>query len=282
MTYLRWYADNSELNGARGTNIPDILLFGGVAIPPDCDVAFRNMIEEIKSKYGHHRAPIKWNFKDLKKTYEEQNMGALYQKMLTSSKEWRSEIFTASLKFDYKIIIACVQSHSVHNKIIKGIKPDLTKFTFSNGLMRVALHALEAKPDRYQIIFDWPDKGDSSPFDMEYSSAYMAGKTRDGNVPYHSGALKNIGFMDSVVYTNMRHSTNMQFADLVVGATREFIECSIGKKETGFGLDMSKLIAHKYRGYEQKSIFGRGINIASGDSEFRNKVKNYIIQELQN
>lgn len=278
---MRWYADNSELNGARGTDIPDMLLFGGVAIPPDCDVDFRNSIEEIKAKYGHPRAPIKWNFKDLKKLYETQKMEALYQRMLASSKDWRAEIFEASLNFDYKIIIACVQCHSVQRKVIKGVKPDLTKFTFSNGLMRVALHAQETRPDRYQIILDWPDQGDSSPFDMEYASAYKAGVTKDGNVPYHSGALKDLGFMDSVVYTNMKHSTILQFADLVVGASREFIECAIGKKETGFGLDMAKLVAKKYRGHEQKAIFGRGISIASGDVGFRKQVKEYIITELQ-
>lgn len=278
---MHWYADNSELNGIRGAVIPDILLFGGVAVPPECETELRKRIEAVKAKFGHQRAPVKWNFKDLKPLYKKQDKEALYQKMLDSSKDWRIEIAQAVADLDFTIILACIESHSVDKNVIENTKEDLARFVFSNGLMRVALHAQEVKPERIQVVLDWPDRGDSKPFDSEYVSAYNAGYTRGGNVPYHSGPLSGLGFVDSPMYTNMRHSTLLQFADLVLGATRELIECGTGKKETGFGVDFSKLLAKKYRGYPNK-IFGRGISVASGNSEFRWTIKAYIDKELGN
>lgn len=194
---MRWYADNSELNGIRGAAIPDILLFGGVAIAPESEAELRKRIEAVKAKFGNPRAPIKWNFKDLKALYQKQDKGALYQKMLESSKDWRLELAHAVADIDFTIILACIESHSVDKCVIKNVKDDLTRFVFSNGLMRVALHAKEAKPDRTQVVLDWPDRGDSKPFDSEYASAYNAGRTKGGNVPYHSGPLSVLGFMDS-------------------------------------------------------------------------------------
>jgi len=276
---MRWFADNSELNGIRGSQIPDMLLFGGVAVPPEVENELRNTIESVKAKYGHARAPVKWNFKDLKKLYEKQKMTPLYEKLISSSREWRTEIFEETKNFDYTIIISVVQSYSVDRKVIKDVKESLSRFVFSNGLMRVALHASEIKADRYQIILDWPDGGNSQPFDMEYASAFNDGKTRGGHVGYHSGPLRKLGFMDSAVYANMYHSTLLQFADLVVGATREFIECSIGKKDDGFGKEVCKIIAPRFRGYKG-NVFGRGISVASGEKDFRLKIRDYINQEL--
>ncbi|WXG52740.1 MAG: hypothetical protein RNU03_18665 [Candidatus Sedimenticola sp. (ex Thyasira tokunagai)] len=165
---MRWYADNSELNGLRGTTIPDILLFGGVAVPPDQEAGLRDAIESVKAKYAHKRAPVKWNFKDLKALYKKQGMDSLYDDLLKSSKEWRMEIAHATSSFGFKIIVAVVESHSIVRKTIKGYKPDLTRYSFSNGLMRYALHVEESKPDRAQVILDWPDKGDSKPFPITH------------------------------------------------------------------------------------------------------------------
>ncbi len=277
---MRWYADNSELNGIRGAAIPDILLFGGIAVPPETDKELRLRIEEVKGRHGHTRAPIKWNFKDLRPLYRKQNQDELHAAMLSASKEWRMELADAVADLDFTIIIACIESHSIDRKIIKTTKEDLTRFVFSNGLMRVALHTEETKPERTQVVLDWPDRGDSNPFDSEYASAYNAGETKGGHVKYHSGPLMNLGFTDSAVYTNMYHSTLLQFSDVILGATRELVECATGKKATGFGVDFSKKLAHKYRGYP-KHIFGRGISVASGNSDFRKGIKEYISNELQ-
>jgi len=276
---MRWYADNSELNGIRGANIPDILLFGGIIVTKASSIQLKESIEKVKGKYGFSRAPIKWNFKDLKRTYSKLGQESLYQSMLNSSKLWRSEIAEAVRDIDFKIIIACIESHSSEKKVIKGVKENLVGFVFSNALMRVALYAQEASASEVQVILDWPDGGNSNPFDIEYASAYNFGSTRGEQVKYHSGALKDLRFMDSPVYTNMLHSTLLQFSDLILGATREVIECAVGKKKSGFGLDFSKLLSNKFRG-SPDDIYGRGIVVASGNTQFKEAIKSFIDSEL--
>ena len=271
---MRWYADNSELNGIKGAEIPDILIFGGVAVPPDDEKPLRAAIESVKSKFGLARAPIKWNFKDLKAVYKNQGEKDLYEKLLASSQEWRSEIFSTVSNHNFCIIVACVEAHSIKRNVITNVKDDITRFVFNNGLMRFAIHVEETRPLRAEVILDWPDKGQSKPFDVEYDSAYKKGVTCDG-IRYHSGQLEQLGFLDSSVYTNMKYSTLLQFADLVVGATREFVECALGKKKHGFGVDMLRLVRGCFRGYPQH-IVGRGISVASNNPGFKVGITNAV------
>jgi len=269
---MRWFADNSELNGIKAGHIPDILLFGGIAVSPENEKQLQKNIEDVKDKFGHHRAPVKWNFKDLKKLYKDQNQENLYKDLLCKSKELRTEIFKQSAIVDFTIILACIEAHSAKNKVIKDLKSELTRYVFNNGLMRYALHVDEQKPVRAEVILDWPDKKDSSPFDTEYANAYAKGETFDHKEKYFSGPLENLNFLDTPVFANMHHSTLLQFADLIVGATREFIECCIGKKTTGFGVDMLKIVKDRFRG-APNHIYGRGISVASNSSAFRNGIK---------
>lgn len=276
---MRWYADNSELNGIREAEIPDILLFGGIAVAPHAEAPLRQAIELVKGKYGHTRAPVKWNFKDLKALYEKQNQTALYEHLKDTSKQWREELFQAANEFDFTIIVACVESYSIKRANIKDNKFALTQYVFSNGLMRLALHAQETGPDRIQVILDWPDKGDSKPFDSEYASAFSKGKTADGSVAYYSGPLSKLGFLDSATFTNMHHNTLLQFADLVVGATRELIECAYEKKKDAFGVDALKLVSKHFRG-SPNHIYGRGISVPSGNAQLRTAVQAYVKENL--
>ncbi|MFV1922835.1 MAG: DUF3800 domain-containing protein [Methylotenera sp.] len=276
---MRWYADNSELNGIRGATIPDILLFGGIAINVDQAAPLREAIELVKAKYGHQRAPVKWNFKDLKNLYQKQGIENLYHHLLKESKTWRAEIAEIANEFDFTIILAVVEGHSIAKKTLAGVKPNLCRYAFNNGLMRFALHVQEVKPNSAQVILDWPDGGNSKPFDLEYRTAYNEGKTGERNVTYHSGPLTNLGFEDCASYVNMHHSTLLQFADLVLGANRELIECAIGKKTTGLGVDFCKALKSKYRGYPD-NIIGCGISVASGKSKFRQDVRDFVNREL--
>lgn len=278
---MRWYADNSELNGIRGASIPDILMFGGIAINSDQVRPLREAIESVKAKYGHSRAPVKWNFKDLKSLYKKQKIEPLYDDLLKTSKEWRLELAEIAADFDFRVVIAVVEGHSIAKKTLSGVRPNLCRYAFNNGLMRFALHVQEEKPESAQIILDWPDRGDSKPFDLEYRTAYNEGKTGERDVSYHSGPLAPLGFEDCASYVNMHHSTLLQFADLVLGANRELIECAIGKKSSGLGVDFCKIIKTKYRGYPA-NIVGRGISLASGRSDFRRDVRDYVDRELSN
>ncbi|GGX76889.1 hypothetical protein GCM10007160_00040 [Litchfieldella qijiaojingensis] len=276
---MRWYADNSELNGVRGSTIPDILMFGGVVVNQNDEASLRQSIENVKAKYGHPRAPVKWNFKDLRSLYKKQGLGTLYEGLLKTSKAWRSEIARESLAFDYRIVVSVIEGHSIVKKTLTGCKPNLVRYAFSNGLMRFALHVQDERPNYAQVILDWPDRGDSKPFDLEYRAAYNEGKTGERHVVYHSGPLNALGFDDCAAYVNMHHSTLLQFADMVLGANREVIECAIGKKPSGFGVDFCKEIRAKYRGYPA-SIVGRGISLASGRHDFRKEIRDFVDREL--
>ena len=254
---MRWYADNSELNGIRGSAIPDILLFGGVAISADQARPMREAIEAVKARYGPPRAPVKWNFKDLYHLYKKQGIENVYNDLLKTSKAWRLDMAVAVEKFDFRIILAVVEGHSIAKKTLKGVRPNLCRYAFNNGLMRFALHVQESCTGPSQVILDWPDRGDSKPFDLEYRTAYNEGKTGERNQTYMSGPLSILGFEDCVSFVNMHHSTLLQFADLAIGANRELIECALGKKASGLGVDFCKELKSKYRGYPD-NIVGRG------------------------
>lgn len=117
-----------------------------------------------------------------------------------------------------------------------------------------------------------PDKGNSKPFDSEYARAYSRGSTTDGNVTYQCGRLSDLAFADSVMFTTMHHSTMLQVADLVVGATREFLECCLGKKEGGQGIDCLKLARSRLRGAPD-NIVGRGIVVPSGNNNLLSRTR---------
>jgi hypothetical protein len=276
---MLWYADNSELKGLRPAEIPDMLLFGGIIVPAASEAKFRANVEAVKANYYDARAPIKWNFKDLKRTYEAHGISQHYEPMLEKSKEWRREVFEVLAASDCTIIVSVVQSHSIKKDVIKDVRPDLVRYAFSNCLMRVGLHAQEKKPIRCQAILDWPENGDSTPFDQEYASAYREGRTPDRAVTYRSGALRDLAFADSVGYANMRHTTLLQVADLVVGATREFLECALKKREASLGLALCKLVAPRFRGYERGRVFGYGIT-GAGEDGFRAQLREFVDSNL--
>ena len=272
---ITWYADNSELNGIKGAEIPDILLFGGIVVYHSAESSLRIEIEDIKEKYsGHRRAPIKWNFKDLKRFYEENQLEGVYQVLLDSSREWRLEIFESLSKFDIKLIIACIEGYSVKRDTLKAIKDNLTQYIFSNALMRLGIYVRETRPDNTLVVLDWPDKGNTKPFDIEYEHAFIHGKTLDG-ITYQCGSLQDLGFADSVAFANARHTTMLQIADMIVGASREFIQYCLEKKGIGQGVECLRKVWSKFRG-SPNNIVGRGLVIPSGNRDLMDRMKNCI------
>lgn len=267
---MRWYADDSDLKTIQDLNFPNIVLFGGICIPYEQELALRNAIETAKSQFGPARSPIKWNFRDLKRKYEQQNQRAVYDSFLENMHDVRKEVFNAASEFDIRIIVGLVEGYSSDKQVLKDAKADLARFVFTNSLMRVALHAQETGANRPEIILDWPDGGESKPYDIEYASAYNSGKTTDG-INYHSGTLNSLNFSDSPVYSRMPHNTLLQLADLVVGATREFIHHSISEERKGHGVDLLKRLCHKFRGYPDH-VVGRGIVINSRAQNIRSCV----------
>lgn len=268
---MRWYADNSELNGIKDADIPDILLFGGVIIEQEAELQLCKHIDEIKARCGFPRAPIKWNMKDLKAVYKRYDRTDAYQSLLASSREWRRELFEAIAAVDCTILVACIEGYSSKRAILKERKNDLTRYVFSDALMRYGLHVRDKKPGMAHVVLDWPDKGISEPFDLEYACAFGQGQTSEGNVTYRCGKLSGLSFADSVVFTNMLHCQMLQVADFVVGATREFLECCMGKKEGGQGVDCLRIVRDKFRG-APANIVGWGLIVPTGNQNLRSNV----------
>jgi hypothetical protein len=268
---LRWYADDSDLRTIKDVHVPNIVMFGGIAVARENEKLIRDAIERAKSQFAHKRSPIKWNFKDLRKKYNEQNQIEIYNSLIGSMFDVRKAIFDAASEIDFTIIISLVQGYSSDKKVLMDLKNDLARYVFTNSLMRYSMHVGEIQAERAEVILDWPDGGNSKPYDVEYACAYNYGKTKDG-VSYHSGELEKLNFNDSAVYTRMPHSTLMQFSDLVLGATREMVHHAIEPEKSGHGVKLLGSIADKFRGYPNY-VIGRGISVNSQAADFKKRIR---------
>lgn len=263
---IKWYADNTELSTTKSKN--NVLIFGGILINENEEKKLKKIIEEVKSKYAIKTLPIKWNFKDLKITYEELSKMKDYQNLLENSFKWRQEIFEKSLDINYNIILACTERYN--SEIPLGvIKEDITSISFTQSLMRVGLYAKNNfTREEFQVILDWPDSNNPKPFNREYFKAYHEG-TSTKNIKYFSGPLKDLGFSDSLFFAKSTHSTMLQFADLVIGACKDYIVKNLHEIDHSLGFELTEIIKCKYNGYPDK-IIEYGMNYAP-------KGKNYEI-----
>src|SRR4030042_742643 len=141
---MQWYGDNSELNGIWDADLPDILLFGGIALRKDAVPQLQQVIIRNKKRYSDHPYfPIKYNFRGLETWYKQRGLSILYKQLLHDSRTWRQKIVDESLECEYKIIISCV---NIFGQTADGIRQSTemaVTFCFSNALMRVALLASE-------------------------------------------------------------------------------------------------------------------------------------------
>jgi len=264
---LRWIADNSELRGIWEAEIPDIFFFGGFLADESMTTALCSVIEGVKSRYrGRADFPFKWNFLGLEKYYSQYGLEDLFARLKDESMEWRSEIFRLAAKVEFTIIMSIIKSHSTKREILKKTKEPVTRFVFSNALMRVGLYAKEISAGSTELLLDWPGEGQRGLFDDEYKNALYRGATSAGK-NYYCGPLKALGFSYSPLYSNMQECPLLQFSDLLVGALREAVEVALGKKDESLGLDLIRLLKDKFRGAPD-SIIGRGISIAPTSGDF--------------
>jgi len=268
---LKWYADNSEMSTEKGK--PNVLVFGGVIVDNKSEKQIEQLLKEIKSKYTYPTLPIKWNFKDLKDVYSEWNRVSDYENLKQNSYEWRTEIFERSLEIDYKVVLACTERYP--SKIpLNKIKEQLIGITFSQVLMRIGLFARDLPfKNNFEIILDWPESSNPKPFNREYFRAYNTGESSNG-VTYHSGPLEKLGFNDSLYFAKSTHSTVLQFADLVVGAAKDFALKTIQGTNHSLGYNLTTKILSKYRGYPGH-IIDYGLNFAPKNENYR-KLKDEI------
>src|SRR5882724_822425 len=219
---MRWYGDNSELNGIWNAKMPDILLFGGIAISDAEGRKLTDRIREVKRRYSEFGAfPIKWNFMDVERWFKNRSGEKTFSQLKAQSKQWRRSIIDCALDIEFTVIIACVKHHSVQRHVIKKTRSSVAQFAFADALMRVGLLATEVRPDGICVVLDWPDAGKYQVFTDEYRSALWKGTCHysPGN-SYFCGALHKLRFEEQILFTKMEDCPLLQFSDLILGAVR--------------------------------------------------------------
>lgn len=265
---IRWFADNSELNSKWESELPDILVIGGVAIDSNDELAITQEVQSLKSIYHSDTDyPLKWNLKDLKKHFEERNLLDLYNDLLTSSEVWRSSLLEILVKYKVTVIVSALLCYGRSRDSLKSSKDDLTSMTFTNALMRFGLHMKYKKNQNAEVVLDWPDKNLKTPFETEYHSAYYGGQE------FLSGPLKELGFSDAPLFSSMNENCLLQLSDLVVGASREFLKFTMdAKRKDSFGVSCFQEILPLFRGYPN-DIIGYGLIISPSRSQFKRDIR---------
>jgi len=275
---IRWYADNSEARSSAGIPVPDIYLFGGIAVNEQAGKELCSMIKRIKSTYRRAADfPIKWCFKDLEKDYRANRLTKLYSRLLQDSRTWRREIFSGIASIELSILISIIFSYGRCRETLLETKENVTRFGFSNALQRVGLYIKDLASESAEVILDWPDKNKRSLFDLEYRSAYQKGISAVYGSGYISGPLKSLDFSDSVLFTGTDQCSLLQISDLIVGATRELVEEALGQRRNSLGASLLKLIRGRFCG-APSMVIGRGLSISPRQGDFYSRVKGKVYE----
>lgn len=272
-----WFADHTDFRSQKGSQVPDVFIFGGVLIPKEELEKLIGIFQDVKARYTHPNMPVKYNLRDLKDKYEEFARGDEYRKLLNESYEWRQEIFRRASDLNYSIVLSCIESFQ-KGKAIGDKKDDLLRYSFSNALMRVGME-IESLGASCTVVLDWPVGNNPKPFDREYYAAFNDGKSIDG-IKYLSGALRKLNFNGCVYYANMNHSIGLQFSDLVVGAFRDGVKAHRDDHPENLGRDITKIFLPKIRTDTRSRILQRGIIISKNNHSFIRFMKKYI-EELK-
>lgn len=242
-----FYADDTYAKSSTADEPKAIHLFGGIVISRDCEDEMIESIRRVKKKYTHPNMPVKWNFKDntIRKKYEEFGRDEDYREMLSHSRDWRLEIFQRISEFNFSIVVSCIEAFSKDATSIQKIKNDLNTYCFENVLMRVGLDA-KAIGGHWQCVLDWPPDNNSKPFDSGYYRLFHTGKASSPAAAI-CGPLENLGFSHSLHFTRTNHSPLMQLADLVLGATRDHIECRMQGRESSVGTEAVEIFYDHFR-----------------------------------
>lgn len=258
------FIDNTNLSTLK-TSRSNVFILGGFIIDKDNELKLISLLEKTKAKYGITNMPIKWNLKDLRRFYDKHDKTEEFKNLLEESNVWREKLFDDSLNLDYKVIISIFGNKNPNHK---QIKKSLIEYCFSNILMRTGLE-LKSKSNKKLVILDWPESSIPKPFNDEYYSAYVKGESCE-KVSYWSGPLKKINFNDSLLFASMDYNACLQFADLIIGAFKEYLDSGIKKKET-IAKDLISIIKSKFRGYPDE-IIQQGIILQNQASSINKKI----------
>lgn len=230
-----YYADETE--HAKGIKFmgfhshDKIFVFGGFSIPYNNISILKSKIIGLKEKYGiPSQLPIKWNFRDnsMQRAYLKILEKEKYDAVIKKSESIREEALQiiSQIELDIQIIVCCTYK----DLVAKGSR-DFFLECFANYLQRVGLDLQYGVADDAQVVIDTPTENrQSEMFDM-FSQAYYNGVDDRGN-KYFSGPLKKYNIYPTLLAGSDLNSDELQIADMVVGATKDFLNwVKYGKEE---------------------------------------------------
>lgn len=254
-----FYADDSYLKWNQTNTIEDTLIFGGILISSEEETKIIRNINRIKGLYNTEGLPLKWNIKDWEKEYKEAGESETFEWLKKESCDWRKQIIQQSLSTQYTIIICGGINHSNDKKRIVDFRPKITRYVFANLLQRLGIEVKQNKCDYVNVNLDWPTGNQHHPFTEEYRHAFNLGFSKD-NQKYYCGRLSSLNFKDTVNFSLCKESAMLQFTDLIVGATKDYIDTVIKGREYSFGYECANLFLHKFRGYPN-NILSYGLHL---------------------
>lgn len=258
--------DNSELHGIWGAESADVLVIGGYAIPRDDVAPLLKKVQERKSHFGlDPHCPVKWNFRDLDRALIAHSLLGQKDILMGQSSEIRKDLLETLTGAGATIFTSVIHAYSNKKQVLGKTKDDLVSYSFGNLLMRAGLFCKEkAGGKRIDLLLDWPEANNPVPFVSEYHTGWRYGRSgpEGTEVKYECGSLMSLSFVPTAAFARMDFDPRLQLADLVVGATREFINFSLGKLgEDAFGVQRFKsLMPHLYA--RNGRTLGAGITVS--------------------
>lgn len=275
---LRWWVDDSDFQSVPSVGTSDVFVVGGVIATATQAKGLAERIEQIREPYGNPRLPLKWNFKDAERYYSlDPKSRMFYAKLLAESTDWRAAVFDAIQASGVQLLVAAIEAYGSEKDSVKARRTELMRYVFTMGLSRFGLEVKNSGADGGEVVVDWPPRHEREPINIEYRYAYARGTSKDGP-RYLCGPLRELGFADAPFFSTMQHATMLQVADLVVGATKDFLR-GARQNKFGPGLECLKRVRGRFRG-APNSVANHGLVVSPGNAGFRASVRRAIRHEL--
>jgi len=270
MAPKHFYFDDNQFS-LGGLFKRPVYLIAGFLIGADKERELEEEIVLVKKKYElDRRHPVKWNLRDtsLKKYYKNIDEDKKYAILVRNSDNIRGDILDLLSKEELGITL--FMSGIIQRKRIDKMrekKKNKKKYgsgifyqrCFTNLLQRICME-VDIAGGQHSVFLDF-FKEDATGIANCYSSGFHFGEDPEGN-EYSAGTLEERGFSQSLYFGKTIYNQFLQFADLITGCSKCFLEyCLLGKDSGAFRLLFPKIMDF-FRADRNGNPFGRGIVIS--------------------
>lgn len=223
------YCDSSQLAAIEGTDVPNIIVVGGFGVRRHRHDDLRDQVRAIKEDHTDDlHVPFKWNIRDARDDIERHGDADFYRTVAGESGEMRSRMLRALRDASATVFTSIIRAYSDREQQLQDVGDRLPRWGFVNLLQRVGLCVdsnVAGTPD-VQMVLDWPSSNQRAPWEAEYRAGWRDGDSAnpDHEGKYLCGPLRDLGFRPGLWYASTAYTEGLQLADLVVGATRRFVQ----------------------------------------------------------